>query len=109
MWPAANPSINLYNRWNHDTHVNIFFSKGFKPNQEFMEESLKIYDSVPAALTDMEEINEWVEKSTNGYVTEFLSSLPPNLVMMLINAVHYKGNTITAVLWYWTSSYMFEL
>lgn len=65
-----------------------------------MDESLKIYDSKPAALTDLEEINEWVEKSTNGHVTDFLSSLPADLVMMLVNAVHYKGNTITAFMYY---------
>ncbi|KAK3531039.1 hypothetical protein QTP70_007882 [Hemibagrus guttatus] len=82
----------------HHVHKNalqiasrIYLADGFKPNQEFLEESFKIYDSKPAALTDLEEINEWVEKSTNGHVTDFLSSLPPNLVMMLINAVHYKG------------------
>lgn len=63
-----------------------------------MEESLKVYDSKPAALTNLEIINEWVENSTNGHVIDFLSSLPPNLVMMLVNAVHYKGNTVTAVL-----------
>lgn len=61
-----------------------------------MEESFKIYDSKPVALTDLEEINDWVEKSTNGHVTDFLSSIPPNLVMMLINAVHYKGNTVSS-------------
>ncbi|XP_058269302.1 serpin peptidase inhibitor, clade F (alpha-2 antiplasmin, pigment epithelium derived factor), member 2b [Hemibagrus wyckioides] len=86
----------------HHVHKNalqiasrIYLADGFKPNQEFLEESFKIYDSKPAALTDLEEINEWVEKSTNGHVTDFLSSLPPNLVMMLINAVHYKGE------WLW--------
>ncbi|XP_072547222.1 serpin peptidase inhibitor, clade F (alpha-2 antiplasmin, pigment epithelium derived factor), member 2b isoform X2 [Salminus brasiliensis] len=69
----------------------IYLGSGFQPKQEFMQESLKIYDSEPAALTELEEINEWVEKSTNGHVTDFLSSLPSNLAMMLINAVHYKG------------------
>uniref|UniRef100_A0A8B9LUY6 Serpin domain-containing protein n=1 Tax=Astyanax mexicanus TaxID=7994 RepID=A0A8B9LUY6_ASTMX len=69
----------------------IYLGSGFQPKQEFMQESLKIYNSEPAALTELEEINEWVEKSTNGQVTDFLSSLPSNLVMMLINAVHYKG------------------
>lgn len=59
-----------------------------------MEESLKIYDSEPAALTDLVKINEWVEKATKGQVTDFLSSLPNNLVMMLINAVHYKGKML---------------
>ncbi|XP_046719124.1 serpin peptidase inhibitor, clade F (alpha-2 antiplasmin, pigment epithelium derived factor), member 2b [Silurus meridionalis] len=73
----------------------MYLADGFQPNQKFMEESLRVFDSKPGALTDLEEINEWVEKSTNGHVTDFLSSLPPNLVMMLINAVHYKGE------WLW--------
>ncbi|XP_017346442.1 serpin peptidase inhibitor, clade F (alpha-2 antiplasmin, pigment epithelium derived factor), member 2b isoform X1 [Ictalurus punctatus] len=82
----------------------IYLADGFKPNQEFIEESLKIYDSKPAALTDLEEINEWVEKSTNGHVTDFLSSLPPNLIMMLINAVHYKGEWLRRFDPHFTSS-----
>ncbi|XP_036417991.1 serpin peptidase inhibitor, clade F (alpha-2 antiplasmin, pigment epithelium derived factor), member 2b [Colossoma macropomum] len=73
----------------------IYLGPGFQPKQEFIQESLKIYDSEPAILTELEEVNEWVEKSTNGYVTDFLTSLPPNLVMMLINAVHYKGEWLT--------------
>lgn len=63
-----------------------------------MEESLRVYDSKPAELTDLVKINQWVEKATKGHVTDFLSSLPHNLVMMLINAVHYKGNPLTVVL-----------
>ncbi|KAI4898732.1 hypothetical protein NFI96_024109, partial [Prochilodus magdalenae] len=73
----------------------IYLQAGFQPKQEFIQDSLKIYDSEPAILTELEEVNEWVEKSTNGQVTDFLSSLPPNLVMMLINAVHYKGEWLT--------------
>ncbi|XP_060744564.1 serpin peptidase inhibitor, clade F (alpha-2 antiplasmin, pigment epithelium derived factor), member 2b [Tachysurus vachellii] len=87
----------------------IYLADGFKLNQEFMEESFKIYDSKPVALTDLEEINEWVEKSTNGHVTDFLSSIPPNLVMMLINAVHYKGEWLRRFDPHFTSSEPFYI
>jgi len=72
-------------------NVFLFFLSGFKAKQEFMEDSQKLYDSEPAILTDVNEINEWVKKATNGHISEFLSSIPPSIVMMLINAMHYKG------------------
>jgi len=81
-------------------NVFLFFPSGFKAKQEFMEDSQKLYDSEPAILTDVNEINEWVKKATNGHISEFLSSIPPreflssippSIVMMLINAMHYKG------------------
>lgn len=56
-----------------------------------MEDSQKLYDSEPATLTTVNEVNEWVKKATDGYISEFLTSLPVNPVMMLINAMHFKG------------------
>ncbi|XP_051535935.1 alpha-2-antiplasmin-like [Myxocyprinus asiaticus] len=73
----------------------IYLKSGFKVKQEFMEETQKLYDSEPATLTDLNEVNEWVKKATNGQISEFLSSLPANVVMMLINAMHYKGEWLT--------------
>ncbi|XP_051963269.1 alpha-2-antiplasmin-like [Xyrauchen texanus] len=73
----------------------IYLTSGFKVKQEFMEEIQKLYDSEPATLTDLNEVNEWVKKATNGQISEFLSSLPANVVMMLINAMHYKGEWLT--------------
>ena len=64
---------------------------GFQPKQEFILESQKLYDSEPMKLEGLQQINEWVKKATNGKMTEFLTSLPANLVLMLINAVHFKG------------------
>ncbi|XP_076831969.1 serpin peptidase inhibitor, clade F (alpha-2 antiplasmin, pigment epithelium derived factor), member 2b [Brachyhypopomus gauderio] len=73
----------------------IYLGSGFQPKQEFLQASLEIYDSEPTAMPELDEINEWVEKSTNSCITDFLSSLPANPVMMLINAVHYKGQWLT--------------
>ncbi|KAK1785990.1 hypothetical protein P4O66_017737 [Electrophorus voltai] len=73
----------------------MYLGSGFHPKQEFLQASLKIYDSEPAIMPELEEINEWVEKSTNSCIIDFLTSLPPDPVMLLINAVHYKGEWLT--------------
>ncbi|XP_034556301.1 serpin peptidase inhibitor, clade F (alpha-2 antiplasmin, pigment epithelium derived factor), member 2b [Notolabrus celidotus] len=69
----------------------IFLRQGFEPKQQFANESQRLYDSEPAVLESLEQINTWVEEATNGRMTDFLSALPPNLLVMLINAVHFKG------------------
>ncbi|TDH14755.1 hypothetical protein EPR50_G00024130 [Perca flavescens] len=69
----------------------IFLRQGFEPKQDFVHESQRLYDSVPAVLESLQQINDWVENATKGKMTGFLSSLPPNLLLMLINAVHFKG------------------
>ncbi|XP_037534176.1 serpin peptidase inhibitor, clade F (alpha-2 antiplasmin, pigment epithelium derived factor), member 2b [Nematolebias whitei] len=69
----------------------IFLRQGFEVKQGFLSESQQFYDSEPAALESLQQVNEWVESATNGKMTDFLSSLPPNLLLMLINAVHFKG------------------
>ncbi|XP_019943788.1 serpin peptidase inhibitor, clade F (alpha-2 antiplasmin, pigment epithelium derived factor), member 2b [Paralichthys olivaceus] len=78
---------------NNDLQIatRIFLRQGFEPKQDFINESQRLYDSDPAVLESLEQINEWVEKATQGKMTDFLSALPPNVLLMLINAVHFKG------------------
>lgn len=64
---------------------------GFQPKQSFVDKSQRMYDSEPAVLESLQQINHWVENATNGKMTDFLSALQPNLLVMLINAVHFKG------------------
>ncbi|XP_023869254.1 alpha-2-antiplasmin isoform X3 [Salvelinus sp. IW2-2015] len=54
-------------------------------------ESLRRYRSEPAPLISVEEVNQWVEEATKGHMTNFLPSMPHDMVLMLINAVHFKG------------------
>ncbi|XP_061105268.1 alpha-2-antiplasmin-like [Conger conger] len=72
----------------------IYLQPGFKVKPEFILQSLRTYDSEPTQLAGLEEINQWVKKATDGHMTDFLSALPPNLVLMLINAVHFKGEWV---------------
>uniref|UniRef100_A0A096LXJ7 Serpin domain-containing protein n=1 Tax=Poecilia formosa TaxID=48698 RepID=A0A096LXJ7_POEFO len=69
----------------------MFLRQGFKGKQEFVNESLRYYDSEPAIVESLQQINEWVENATEGKMMDFLSFLPPNLLLMLINAVYFKG------------------
>ncbi|KAK2912334.1 serpin peptidase inhibitor, clade F (alpha-2 antiplasmin, pigment epithelium derived factor), member 2b isoform X2 [Channa argus] len=78
---------------NNDLQIatRIFLRQGFEPKQDFVDESQRLYDSEPAVLESVQQINDWVEKATQGKITEILSTLPANLLLMLINAIHFKG------------------
>ncbi|KAJ0063690.1 hypothetical protein NL108_006614, partial [Boleophthalmus pectinirostris] len=69
----------------------IFLRKGFEPKQEFIEKSQQFYGSDAAVVESLEQINDWVDKATNGKMNNFLKALPPNMLLMLINAIHFKG------------------
>jgi serpin B len=43
------------------------------------------------SLQTVNEINGWVDKRTNGKIKEIMKSLSPELVMLLINAIYFKG------------------
>uniref|UniRef100_A0A8C5G430 Serpin domain-containing protein n=1 Tax=Gouania willdenowi TaxID=441366 RepID=A0A8C5G430_GOUWI len=85
---------------NNDLQIatRIFLRPGFKPKEGFVTESRQLYDSEPAVLESLEQINEWVENATKGQMSDFLSALPPNLLLLLINAVHFKELDLTHAL-----------
>ena len=66
---------------------------GFEVIQSFVEDSEKKYGSEPAPLVSAEEVNQWVADVTEGHMTNFLPSLPSDVVLMLINAMHFKGKS----------------
>ncbi|KAJ8267217.1 hypothetical protein GJAV_G00139890 [Gymnothorax javanicus] len=72
----------------------VYLDQGFLVKPDFIYQSLRMYDSEPAMLAGLEEINQWVKKATDGHMTDFLSALPENLVLMLINAVYFKGEWV---------------
>ncbi|XP_028818660.1 serpin peptidase inhibitor, clade F (alpha-2 antiplasmin, pigment epithelium derived factor), member 2b [Denticeps clupeoides] len=74
----------------------MYTAPGFEPKLEFVQDSQQMYNSKPEVFPGVEEVNEWVKKATNGHVTDLLTNVPPELVLMLINAVHYKGEWQTS-------------
>lgn len=51
------------------------------------------YRSVPFPLTSAEEVNQWVANATNGHIPHFLADIPHDVMLMLMNAMYFKGET----------------
>lgn len=51
------------------------------------------YRSVPLPLTSTEEVNQWVSNATNGHIPNFLTDIQHDVMLMLMNAMYFKGET----------------
>ena len=40
---------------------------------------------------DLANINQWVKEATEGKIEDFLSDLPDDTVLLLLNAIHFQG------------------
>ncbi|KAM4620587.1 alpha-2-antiplasmin [Polymixia lowei] len=69
----------------------MYLQPGFEVKLSFLEESLARYRSMPAPLVSVEDVNQWVSNATSGRVADFLENIPHDVVLMLINAVYFKG------------------
>ena len=49
------------------------------------------YNSPLEALLSADQVNSWVNEKTHGKITKMLDELDPNTVMILLNAVYFKG------------------
>lgn len=58
-------------------------------NTDYYASEVHAVDFRNAGIVD--EVNDWIENNTEGLITEALSELPPNVVMLLINAIYFKG------------------
>ncbi|KAM9332745.1 alpha-2-antiplasmin [Pholidichthys leucotaenia] len=64
---------------------------GFQVKLSFIEDSLARYQSQPVPIVSVEEVNQWVQNATKGHISSFLESIPHDVVLMLLNAVFFKG------------------
>uniref|UniRef100_A0A8C4DN62 Serpin domain-containing protein n=1 Tax=Dicentrarchus labrax TaxID=13489 RepID=A0A8C4DN62_DICLA len=69
----------------------MYLRPGFEVKLSFVEDSLARYKSQPVPLVSVEDVNQWVENATNGHIPNFLESIPHDVVLMLMNAVYFKG------------------
>ena len=64
--------------------------------QSFLDLNTEYYNSevIPVDFKDsgvIPQVNAWVENNTDGLIKETLKELPPGVVMLLINAIYFKG------------------
>ncbi|XP_034995204.1 alpha-2-antiplasmin [Zootoca vivipara] len=74
----------------------LYLQKGFPVKEQFLEDSEKFYRAKPATLSgnseaDLAAINTWVKDATHGQISTMLTELPASVVMLLLNAVHFRG------------------
>ena len=69
----------------------------FNPNKGFVT-SVNKYKATITTLKSLSQVNKWCSIKTKGKITKILDKLNPNTLMILLNAVYFKGewvNTFT--------------
>ena len=69
--------------------ANAVFTK-FKPENQFVS-MIKAYKSTIDVLKDVEQINKWCSDATHKKIQNIIDKLTPNDLMVLINAIYFKG------------------
>lgn len=69
--------------------------EGFEANEDFLMTNTSVYDAdifkTKFDETAKKEINDWVEKKTDGRIKEILKKIPEDAVMYLINALTFDA------------------
>lgn len=58
-------------------------------NQDYYHSEVIPIDSKDP--TAVKQVNNWIENNTEGLIKETLNELPPDLALLLINAIYFKG------------------
>jgi serpin B len=62
----------------------------FTPKQGFLSAAEK-YEASVEALKNIAQVNNWCNEKTHGKIPKIMDELDPNTVMMLLNAIYFKG------------------
>lgn len=79
----------------------IFYQNSFPFESAFLNQMKTDFNAqvtgLPFTSADLATINKWASDNTNGKIKEVLKKLSPDLVMLLMNALYFKGD--------WTSQF----
>ncbi len=75
----------------------IWYRNDLTVKSSFVDATRKYFDAEVAALDfgspeAVETINDWVRRSTNDKIDRLVTSIPPWMVMYLVNAIYFKGS-----------------
>ncbi|MDC3255986.1 serpin family protein [bacterium] len=78
-----------------DIANSIWIKSGFPVKPEFISTNVVHFDAViknaPFSPQTVKDINQWCSDKTRGKITSPLSKLTPDDIMVLVNAVYFKG------------------
>lgn len=76
----------------------IWIRNGFPVHSDFIDVNQTFYSADvfnrPFNDNTVDEINSWVEDNTNGNITDLISYLTPEDVMVLLNAIFFSGDWV---------------
>lgn len=74
----------------------IFYRQGFNVQAPFLNTMKNSFDAqvtgIPFNANGLETINKWASNNTNGKIPKVVDKLEANLVMLLMNALYFKGD-----------------
>ncbi len=77
----------------------IWYRQGFSFEPAFFDVTRTFFDAQVTGLdfgapSAVQTINDWVNAQTQGKITEIVDGIPLDVVMYLINAIHFKGDWV---------------
>ncbi|MCF3107434.1 serpin family protein [Niabella sp. CC-SYL272] len=88
--PKADPAVTL------GLANVVFYKNSFPVEASFLKTLNDYYKAGAAGLSfqpsDLPVINKWASDHTNGKITKVLDQLDPDLVLLLMNALYFKGD-----------------
>ncbi|MFT4094032.1 MAG: serpin family protein [Niabella sp.] len=74
----------------------IFYKNGLPVETSFLTTMKNTFNAqvtgLPFVPADLVTINQWASDHTNGKIPKVLDEIDPNLVMLLMNALYFKGD-----------------
>jgi serpin B len=77
----------------------IWYRLGFTPRPEFLDLNRQYFDAEVSGLNfgsadAVATINDWVNANTNGKIPTIIDGISDDIVMLLINAIYFKGTWV---------------
>ncbi|MEZ5070793.1 MAG: serpin family protein [Bacteroidales bacterium] len=88
--------LNLDSKVTFSLANSIWSRDGFPVEADFIQANRDYFDAEVRSMDfadpqTVEVINQWIEDTTNGLITDMLDQIPANAVMYLVNAIYFKA------------------
>jgi serpin B len=89
--------VDLDSKVQFDLANSIWYRQGVTVQPAFVDLNRTYFDAAVSAVdltnpSSLQTINDWVKDNTQGKIDKIYDELPPNLVMLLLNAIYFKGD-----------------
>jgi len=70
----------------------LFLTGRSEVKKTYLKQALSIFDARPMKVRSVEPINQWVSQKTKGRIPKILDALDVNTIIVLANALYFKGS-----------------